>query len=245
MENSTNDIVSFYTLGLEIAFNFLRYFIPALLVFLLFYVIFKKFFNKWKVQKEYPKNAQIQSEIVFSTLTLLVFCCASWLVFTFIDWGWTLIYLSYDTYSWLYLVLSFPLLVIIHDTYFYWTHRLLHAPAFFKLAHLRHHLSHNPTPWSAFSFHPIEAIINALFLPIIVVIMPLHPLIIFCFMLLMTLVNIMGHAGFEFFSNRFVNSTIGKWSNAVQHHNYHHEHSDGNYGLYFTFWDRWMGTFKK
>jgi sterol desaturase/sphingolipid hydroxylase (fatty acid hydroxylase superfamily) len=26
------------------------------------------------------------------------------------------------------------------------------------------------------------------------------------------------------------------------HHDMHHQQFNGNYGLYFTWWDRWMGT---
>jgi sterol desaturase/sphingolipid hydroxylase (fatty acid hydroxylase superfamily) len=29
------------------------------------------------------------------------------------------------------------------------------------------------------------------------------------------------------------------------YHNLHHERFNGNYGLYFTFWDRLMGTLRK
>ena len=31
------------------------------------------------------------------------------------------------------------------------------------------------------------------------------------------------------------------WLTTTTHHDLHHAHSDSNFGLYFTWWDRWMG----
>src|SRR3546814_2958407 len=47
---------------------------------------------------------------------------------------------------------------LLHDSFFYWTHRLLHRPRWFRLAHAVHHESRPPTAWAAMSFHPIEAV---------------------------------------------------------------------------------------
>ena len=35
---------------------------------------------------------------------------------------------------------------------------------------------------------------------------------------------------------------ILKQFTTVTHHDMHHESARGNYGFYFTWWDRWMGT---
>ena len=32
------------------------------------------------------------------------------------------------------------------------------------------------------------------------------------------------------------------WMTTVTHHDLHHAQAGWNYGLYFTWWDRWMGT---
>ena len=37
---------------------------------------------------------------------------------------------------------------------------------------------------------------------------------------------------------------VGKWINTSVNHNLHHQYFKGNYGLYFTFWDRMMGTIR-
>jgi sterol desaturase/sphingolipid hydroxylase (fatty acid hydroxylase superfamily) len=60
----------------------------------------------------------------------------------------------------------------------------------------------------------------------------------------MTIMNVMGHLGYEIFPKGFINSSIGKWQNTSTNHNIHHQESNYNFGLYFTFWDRIMGTYR-
>ena len=33
-----------------------------------------------------------------------------------------------------------------------------------------------------------------------------------------------------------------RWAATVTHHDLHHADARGNYALYFTWWDRWLGT---
>ena len=72
-----------------------------------------------------------------------------------------LVYDEIATYGWGYWALSIVLMIFLHDTYFYWMHRLMHQPRLFKWIHLGHHKSTNPSPWAAYAFHPLEAIVEA------------------------------------------------------------------------------------
>ncbi len=108
--------------------------------------------------------------------------------------------------------------------------------------HRVHHESTNPSPWASYSFHPWEALIQALVLPILVFTLPLHPLTIFIFLTYMIVRNVMGHLGFEILPKGFTKNKCLNWNTAVTHHNMHHEHFHSNYGLYFTWWDRLMKT---
>jgi len=134
--------------------------------------------------------------------------------------------------------------LLIHDTYFYWTHRLMHHPSVFKYFHKVHHLSTNPSPWAAFAFHPLEAIVEAGIIVVIAFIMPVHPLAIALFLLIMMVYNVYGHLGYELYPKGFTKTRIGKWINTSINHNQHHQYFKGNYGLYFLWWDRWMGTLR-
>jgi sterol desaturase/sphingolipid hydroxylase (fatty acid hydroxylase superfamily) len=58
----------------------------------------------------------------------------------------------------------------------------------------------------------------------------------------MTAENVMGHLGYEFYPRWLTQSFAGKWLNTSTNHNMHHRYFEGNYGLYFRWWDVWMGT---
>jgi len=64
-------------------------------------------------------------------------------------------------------------LVVAHDTWFYWTHRALHDRRWFRAVHGRHHASLHPTPWAAYAFHPVEALVQAIFLPLFLLLVPM------------------------------------------------------------------------
>jgi sterol desaturase/sphingolipid hydroxylase (fatty acid hydroxylase superfamily) len=72
--------------------------------------------------------------------------------------------------------------------------------------------------------------------------MPIH---LFSFLIFMTAYNVYGHLGFEIYPKNFNKHPIGKWFNTSVNHNMHHQYFKGNYGLYFTYWDRLMGTMHK
>jgi ferredoxin len=48
--------------------------------------------------------------------------------------------------------------------------------------------------------------------------------------------------GYEVYPSWWNGHWLLKWKTPATHHNMHHEYFEGNYGLYFTWWDRWMGT---
>ncbi len=218
-----------------------RYFLFAGIAYLIFYVLYK---NKWiekKIQKRTPDSKQIKREIRDSLISIFIFSLFFIIISEATKAGYTKLYKNVHLMGWWYLWLSIPIMIFWHDTWFYWSHRLMHHPAIFKIVHKQHHLSHNPTPWTAFAFHPIEAFAEAGFV-LIVFIVPIHPL---CLLLVITwqmVFNVYGHMGYELMSEKVHRSFIGKWFNTSTHHNMHHRLTKGNYGLYFNFWDTIMKT---
>lgn len=220
----------------------LRYGVLAGGFYLLFYFFLRNRYLHKKIQARFPSPLKIRTEIFYSLVTILVFSAMGTLISWLHHHGFTQVYSSISEYGWLYFVVSILLMLLLHDTYFYWTHRLMHHRKIFPYVHRVHHLSNNPTPWAAFSFHPAEAIIEAGILLLIVFIMPVHPLAVFIFLLIMTIMNVIGHLGYELYPKYFLKSKWGKWNNTSTHHNMHHRLVHCNYGLYFNFWDRWMKT---
>lgn len=118
----------------------------------------------------------------------------------------------------------------------------MHQPKIFKLFHLTHHRSINPSPWAAYAFNPLEAIVEGFIIRILVFAVPLHPFAIAAFMTIQLTYNVYGHLGYEIYPYWLIKSSIGKWLNTSTNHNMHHKYFHDNYGLYFRFWDTIMKT---
>lgn len=134
-------------------------------------------------------------------------------------------------------------LLVAHDTWFYWLHRAMHSPAMFKRFHRLHHKSVTPTPFAAYSFNALEAVFEALFVSLWVAFMPTPWIAMFSFLGIMIVRNVMGHAGVELMPKGFADHWFWGQFATTTHHDLHHNGSfNHNYGLYFTWWDRIMGT---
>lgn len=223
-------------------FDLLRYLIPASLAFLIFWVIARNALKHLFIQKTFPKSTQLWREFAYSMSTVVIFSFVGFGIYSAEHAGITRIYYQIGDYGWAYLVISLIMTVLFHDFYFYWTHRLMHHKRLFKYVHRVHHQSTSPSPWAAYSFHPWEALVQAMVLPLMVFTIPLHPLVIFIFLTYMIVRNVVGHLGFEILPKGFTMNRWLNWNTAITHHDMHHKHFHSNYGLYFTWWDKWMRT---
>jgi len=188
-------------------------------------------------------DRQIRSEIAWSLLSAAIYGLPAGVV----AWGWqargwTRIYADLHAHPLWYLPLSVLLYLFVHDTWFYWTHRLMHRPRWFRLAHAVHHASRPPTAWAAMSFHPVEALSGAVVIPVLVFLVPIHVAMLGVVLTVMTIMGVTNHMGWEMFPRALVHSRAGQWLITASHHHRHHEHYQCNYGLYFRFWDRLCGT---
>jgi len=156
--------------------------------------------------------------------------------------GWTRVYANWSDYPLWWLPLAPLIFLFAHDTWFYWTHRWLHRPRPFRIAHAVHHASRPPTAWAAMSFHPWEALSGAVVIPVLVLLIPIHLSMLGLVLLIMTVMGVTNHMGWELFPRWLVHSRIGGWLITASHHQRHHEEYRCNYGLYFRFWDRLCGT---
>jgi len=222
--------------------DFLRYFIPAAIAFILFWIILKKRLAHRFIQKSYPKKSKLWFEFKYSLSTVIIFALVGLSIVTAKNLGYLQIYPNIEEFGWAYFFASLCIMIVFHDFYFYWTHRWMHHPKVYRYVHKIHHMSTNPSPWAAYSFHPFEAIVQALVLPILLFVLPLHVLTIFIFLIYMILRNVMGHLGYELFPKGFTKNKWLKWHTTTTHHSMHHQFFNCNYGLYFSLWDNWMKT---
>ncbi len=226
------------------AYGFLsvRYLVIAGLAALVFYAWRRERRIETKIQPRWPRAADYRREIAYSLLTFAVFVATGQLVLNGPLREFHQLYGDVAEYGWTWFVLSIPVVLVLHDTWFYWMHRLIHHRLLYRRAHLVHHKSINPTPWASFSFHPIEAVLEALGILFQVFLIPLHPGVLAIAMLLMTVYNVYGHLGWELYPRGFASHPIGRFVNTSVAHNQHHAKARNNYGLYFLWWDHWMGT---
>jgi Delta7-sterol 5-desaturase len=222
-----------------------KYFLIAGPVFLIFYVILKKKIRYKKIQLKFPSVSDYGREIFFSTISIIIFSVPPLLMLYSDDIRpLTTFYTDLGSYSLAYTILAFPMMLLLHDTYFYWIHRAMHLPILFRWFHLVHHRSTNPSPWAAYAFHPLEAILESMIFVIILFVMPVHAVHLTLFFVFSLVYNVYGHLGFELYPKNFSSHKIGRWVNTSVSHNQHHQFFKGNYGLYFLFWDRLMGTLR-
>lgn len=188
---------------------------------------------------------QIRSEIRWSLIAAAIYAIPAGLVLH--AWqahGWTRIYTDPGAYGWWWLPGSVLAYLLVHDTYFYWTHRWMHAPRLFARIHKVHHDSRPPTAWAAMSFHPWESLIGAALIPALTFVIPVHVAALGLVLALMTVFGVTNHMGWELFPRALLNGPFGKLVITASHHHRHHQDYRCNYGLYFRHWDRLCGTDK-
>jgi sterol desaturase/sphingolipid hydroxylase (fatty acid hydroxylase superfamily) len=215
-----------------------RYFLAAGFFYIIFYMWFPA---KWKSRKLNTKNykpGQFKIEIKWSIITSLLFSIAGTVTVVLWQKGYTKVYTSADLYGWWYLPVSLVAFMLLHETYYYWLHRWMHKPSVFRRVHKVHHDSHITSPFTAFSFHPAEGFLQAIFLPIMLMILPMHYYVIIIQLTLMTISSVINHLGIEIYPKKFNDNFFGKWIIGATHHSLHHKQFKYNYGLYFTFWDK-------
>ncbi|TGK04335.1 sterol desaturase family protein [Leptospira selangorensis] len=228
----------------QLKMNFLRYYPIAGLAFLVFWVWKKDLFQKFRIQKDFPKKERIIFELKQSAVTLIMFCVIAVSVYVLGKLKILHIktYKDFTEYGLGYAIFSFVLLTIWHETWFYWAHRIMHHRKIYPYIHSVHHRSVNPSPMAAYNFHWVEAFLEGVYVVPALCILPLHFYVFLIHTFYAMIMNIWWHLGYEFFPKGWTTHPLLKWINTSTHHNLHHQKFHGNYSLYFNFWDKIMGT---
>ncbi|MFK8183301.1 MAG: sterol desaturase family protein [Phormidesmis sp.] len=184
----------------------------------------------------------VRSDVLLSVLSSGIFAvCAAVMTLAY-QFGYTSIYLQPQQYGYGYLVFSLALIIVLQDAYFYFTHRLSHHPKCYRWLHSGHHHSKNPTPWTAFAFDPAEAMIQSIYLIGVTLFIPVHLSVLVAVVMVMTMGALIHHFGVRLFEETAFGNWLGSWMVGCTHHWLHHRKYTVHYSLYFTFWDRVLGT---
>ncbi len=222
--------------------DFLRYAIGAGGMFLVINIVLSRWLGGRRIRDRAIRGAQIRRELLTSLRTVVIFASVGFSIWLSERLGFPLFDSDPARHGWVWFWMSIPLLIVLHDAWFYWTHRLIHDPRLFRRWHRTHHLSQNPTPFTAYAFDSGEAFVNAIFFFLAGLLLPVSYLAGFVFLVHMMLRNAVGHCGYEVFPRTRDGRPLFGWMTTVTHHDLHHAQAGWNYGLYFTHWDRWMGT---
>ena len=226
----------------NLSYDLSRYALFAIAVWLTIWVLLRHPLRHRKLREATPPAGQLVTELFVSLRTVAIFSTVGLLMFGLeraglapgpalamrLGRGWG--------------VASLVLMVLAHDAYFYWTHRAMHDARLFRTFHRRHHRSHDPSPFSAYSFDLAEAVVQAAFVPIWMLLVPTNWPVVGLFMLHQIVRNTIGHSGYDLFPATADGRPLLGFLTTVTHHDLHHAQAGWNYGLYFSWWDRWMGT---
>ena len=206
--------------------------------------VFRGYAKARRIQERRATSQDYRREILSSLRTVFFFGVTTLATVVGVETG-VITFDDGEASGWI-IALHFAIVVLAHDAYFYWAHRAMHSKALFKATHLHHHKSHTPTPWTAYSFSAWEAVREAAYLPLFLLAISLSGYAmagyaVFLFLWHMIIRNVMAHVGHEIFPAGWVDNPLTNWISTTTHHDLHHS-SGHNYGFYFTWWDRVMGT---
>jgi Delta7-sterol 5-desaturase len=241
LEGDTVTVFAVYALIFFFAILF-RYFVAAGIFYYYYYIKNFSRYDQRRLSKRLADKKQLKNEMIWSIKSSAIFALVGAGIYWLWLKGYTAVYLDPSQYGYWYLPVSLLIILLIHETYYYWVHRWMHHPKVFRIVHKVHHDSRIPTPWTAFSFHPWESLIEAIILPLILLFLPVNIYVLGFYLLIMTVSSVVNHLDIEIYPLWFQKSKFGKLFIGATHHHHHHTEFMTNYGLYFTFWDKWMAT---
>lgn len=242
LEYAASRVADHFLFG--IYFDLSRYLIAAGVLTVLL-LVFRGFAEARRIQRgRRAARSDYVRELLSSMRTVVVYAVVTLAILVGRETG--VILLSIKDASLVTIAWQFALIVIAHDAWFYWAHRAMHHKRLFRATHLHHHKSRTPTPWTAYSFTMTEAAIEVAFVPLFLIVtsqlgIAYAAYAILFFIWHQMIRNVMAHAGSELFPAGWVDNPWTGWIATTTHHDLHHS-SGHNFGFYFTFWDRWMGT---
>ena len=133
--------------------------------------------------------------------------------------------------------------MVIDDAWFYWAHRLLHTPWLYRHVHKRHHRFRFTHPLASEFAHPAEDLLSN---TVATVLGPLllgsHMALVWLYGYIKLSQTVEAHSGYVVpfpFSVWSLRAALG---GEQGRHEFHHSRNVGNFGGFFDWWDRAMGT---
>lgn len=190
-----------------------------------------------KVENHFLYAGQKKKEILQSMRSIFIFSLQAIVIQQGIENGWFHI----QTYTNWWVVPQVIVLFFWNEIHFYFCHRLLHTKFMMKNIHHVHHHSKEPTVFSTFSFHGLEAFLlgTIVFLPLLLY--PFQLLAIISLPIMSLLINLLGHSNYDLFSNHHPKHIL----KFPYRHSMHHKQGKGNLGFLLPWLDQIFKTTAK
>jgi lathosterol oxidase len=146
------------------------------------------------------------------------------------------LYTDVADYGWAWLLASPLVVLLVSETTIYWVHRGLHWGPLYRNVHDKHHAFKVPTPFTGLAFRPLDAFAQGIPHHVLAFLVPIHIGIYLVSLSFVTVWAVLIHDRVSFVRWKGINFT--------GHHTLHHWYETYNFGQYFTFWDRLMGTYR-
>jgi sterol desaturase/sphingolipid hydroxylase (fatty acid hydroxylase superfamily) len=219
-----------------------RYAIFAVAVWLSLWVAFARVLRQRKIRDDRPPMRQLGLEFLYSVRSIAMFSSVGIVIDLLTRFGFYPMEKAAESWGPAWFAISLVLMILGQDAWIYWTHRWMHHPRAFRTFHRRHHKSHNPSPFTAYSFDIPEALVNVAFVLVWPLIVPTPWPVTGFFVLHQIFRNTLLHSGYELMPARADGRPWLDWLTTTTHHDMHHAQAGWNYGAWFTWWDRRMGT---
>lgn len=208
-----------------------RFLVPATAVHLLVGFLYPA--QRRKVRAMEVRNSLLAC-LILGTISLLSAILAAL--------GYTRHYQDIASHGIPYFLATVAILLLWFDFHFYAVHRTLHIIGLKESTHLAHHRPRPTTAFSALAFSWQET--TALFGIFLVIpfVMPVHFEAVSAFYYIAITHSALIHAGVEFCPKWWLRAPGLNLVATISHHELHHREPDHNFGLYFVWWDRLLGT---
>ncbi len=146
--------------------------------------------------------------------------------------------------SWWMIAIEYAAYFFLFDTWFYWLHRWMHREPVYTWVHKLHHWSTAPNLLTNISVNPLESLINGGFVPLFLLIVPVHKEAFALITPTNVFIGFWIHSGYELMPRWWNKTWATKWMITTTFHDQHHKYFTVNFGGYTTLWDRICGTMR-
>ncbi len=132
--------------------------------------------------------------------------------------------------------------LVAFEVYFYALHRLLHVRGLYRRIHVVHHRALSPSALGGLTFHPVEALLILGFLPLAMLLLPIHLASLAAVSAFLSGSILLAHSEVAWFPGWWAQVPVLNWYVTPGVHARHHDRGDCNFSATLSICDRVCGT---